>query len=141
MNQAVRNLLAIWAFCLHAGLPAAEETTPPPAAQRSIPYKTEPTPVEEQGVRTAFVLIGLLLATGLGLYAVRKRMPRIAGLDTAGSRMRIVGRSRLNPRCTLYLIRLDQRELLIAQCGDHLVQLDPNQATQSPATASEAEHG
>lgn len=141
MNHLARRLLIIAAFCLHTGLAGAEDTAPPPAVQRPIPYKTEPTPVEEQGTRTALVLVLLLLATGIGLYVVRKRMPGLVGLDAAGGRLRIIERTRLNPRCTVYLVQLDRRELLIAQCGDNLVQLDPNRAAPAMATKSEADHG
>lgn len=140
MNRFAQRLLMIAAFFLHTGLAGADEAATPSAPQRSIPYKMEPTPVEEQGTRAALVLLLLLLVAGVGLYVVRRRVPGLVGLAADGGRMRIIERTRLNPRCTLYLVRLDHRELLIAQCGDNLVQFDPNQGVTPPAKASEANH-
>jgi len=132
MNPIARSLLVLGIFCLHISLGNATETTPP----RPIPFKTEPASIEEQGSHAALVLTGLLLVTGIALYVVRKRMPKLVGMET-GSRLKVVERNRLNPRCTLYLIQLDHRELLVAQCGDRLLQLDPNQAIPSTGSSSE----
>ncbi|HMV21706.1 MAG TPA: hypothetical protein PKL28_09950 [Rhodocyclaceae bacterium] len=40
--------------------------------------------------------------------------------------LKVVDRLRLNQRSTLYRVRFDGHEFWIAQCGDKLVQLDPN---------------
>jgi len=131
MKGIARRLLLLGALCFNAALVNAEEGIRPPPSPQPIPYKIDATPIEEQGMRATAVLFLLLLATGLGLYALRKRVPRLAGIAPGGNRLRIIERTRLNPRCTLYLVQYDSRELLLAQCGDHLVRLDP-QATPFP---------
>lgn len=129
-------LLTVWS--LHAGAMHAEEAPTQAGNTRPIPFKTEPTPVEEQGVKTALILILLLGTTGTGLYLLRRRMPRLAGLDAGQGRLRVIERVRLNPRSTLYLVSFDQREILLAQCGDHVQQLDPALASMPPAVSSGA---
>lgn len=140
MKRFAQCALAVAALCLQMGTAGAQEVAPP-AVQRPIPYKTEPAPVEEQGLRTGLVLALLLLATGIGLIVVRKRVPRLVGIDSQGGRLRVKERIRLSPRGTVYLIRLDGRELLVAQCGEHITQLDIHRGAPSPENPSEAGHG
>jgi len=123
MNLAFQQCIAIGLLCFHLGA-IGEEIASTPAAQHPIPYRAEPMPVEDQSWRVGTVLLALLLATGLGLYTVRKRMPKLAGLVGRGNRLVIIERVRLDSRSTIYLIRLDNREMLIAQCGDHIAQLN-----------------
>lgn len=134
------RLLLLTVLSLHAGAMHAEEAPTQAGNTRPIPFKTEPTPVEEQGAKTALILILLLGTTGTGLYLLRRRMPRLAGLaglDIGQGRLRVIERVRLNPRSTLYLISFDQREILLAQCGDHVQQLDPALASTLPAVSPE----
>ena len=135
MKGSARRLLLVGALCLPAALLNAEEGAQPSPPPQPIPYKTDATPIEEEGMRATAVLLLLLLATGGGLYALRKRVPQLAGIAPGGNRLRVIERTRLNPHCTLYLVQYDSRELLLAQCGDHLVRLDP-QAPPLPNTAT-----
>lgn len=121
-NCWARRAAITSALCFQIGLAVAQEI--PPAPQRPIPYKTDPVPLEEQGMHIGLVLLLLLGATGLGLYLLRRRMPGLTGIRGQGSRLQIAERVRLNPRCTIYLLQYDQRELLIAQCGEHITRLD-----------------
>lgn len=139
-KSRIRRALAVGALCLQASLAAAQET-PPPAAQRPIPYKSEPVPLEEQGMRTGLVLLLLLGVTGAALYLLRRRLPGLTPAHGQASRLRVAERVRLNPRCTLYLLQLGQRELLIAQCGDRITQLDASPLLPTAGQKSEVGNG
>lgn len=90
----------------------------------AIPFKTEPTPLEDHGPRVLLVLMSVLGLSVAGIYVAKKRFPQIRTLATGSKRLHINDRVRLNPRCTLYVVQVDQHEILIGQCGDSLVQLD-----------------
>lgn len=99
------------------------------ASQRPIPFKIEPTPIEEYGPRVGLAILALLCLAGGGFYYVRKRFPKLQlftlkTITGTSRRLQVVERVRLNPRCSLYLVKLDQREILLGQCGDSLVKID-----------------
>lgn len=100
---------------------AQSPTGQPPA--HAIPYKTEPGVPDEQGLKAGVVLLLLLVAAGGGLYAVRKKMPKLAGILGTTGRLQVVDTVRLDQRSRVYLIRLDGQEILVAQSGDRLLQL------------------
>jgi flagellar biogenesis protein FliO len=99
------------------------------APQRPIPFKTEPTPIEEYGPRVGLAILALIALAGGGFYYVRKRFPKLQffalkAITGTNRRLQVVERVRLNPRCSLYLVKLDQREILLGQCGDSLAKID-----------------
>jgi flagellar biogenesis protein FliO len=98
----------------------AQDATPRPA----IPFKTEPSPVEEYGGRLAAVLVVLAGLAGAVVYLAKKRIPSWPGLSLRGKRLQVVERVRLNPRCALYLVKVDDKEVLLGQCGDNLVPVE-----------------
>lgn len=115
---------------LVCGLTLAAHTwaVEPMPAKPALAFKADPTPVEEHGLRLVLVLLlvgGALLG---GAYLVKKRMPQWSGLAAGDKRLRVVDKVRMTPRCTLYLISLDGREMLIGHSGDNLVQLEPPHA-------------
>lgn len=123
-----RSLLA--AFLLTAALPLAAQQQES-GTGRAIPYKTEPSPIESHGEGVGIAMLLLLVGAGGVLYFVRRRLPHMQiklGMGAEGKRIRIIEQTRLNPRCTLYLVRLNQREILIGQCGDTLTTLDATAA-------------
>lgn len=122
--KAGRQLICGVLAALVLAPPLAFGQEVPAAGRQAIPFKTEPSPVEEYGGR---LLLALAVLAGLSvgaLYVVKKRLPTWPAMTTGGKRLKVVERVRLNPRCTLYVVRLDGREILIGQCGDTLVQLD-----------------
>ena len=134
-----QHILAIGLLGFHLST-YGEEVGQTTVVQRTIPYKVEAVAAEEQGWRTGTVLLILLIATGGGLYAVKKRMPKLVGIVGRGERLRLVESIRLDNRCRVYLVELDQRQLLIAQSGDTLVQLEAGLPRQNP-NSSAAEVG
>ena len=112
---------------------ASAQETAPPVSKPAIPFKTEPSPIEEHGPRLVLALTAFVALSVLVLYVVRKRLPNLPTLAAGGKRLRVVDRVRLNPRCTLFVVRLDEREILIGQCGDTLVQLDPQPISEKGA--------
>jgi flagellar biogenesis protein FliO len=117
-------LVAIILSVASVSLAWAQEHTALTQARPGIPFKTEPTPLEDHGPRVLLVLVAILGLSLTGAYLLKKRFPQIRTLATGGKRMQINERMRLNPRCTLYLVQVDQREILVGQCGDTLVQFD-----------------
>lgn len=140
MSRTLRRTLMIVVLLLQATFSMAQEGTQTPPGTRPIPYRTDPTPIEEQGPRTALVFVLLMIAFGTGLYIVRKKFPSVTGLGQIGRRLKVAERIRLNPRTTLYLIELDSRELLVIQSGDRVLQLDPKQSTALRPHPAEADH-
>lgn len=123
--RLVRAVVLVVAAVVLSPAPAQESATT--VARPAIPYKSEPTPIDEYGPRLTVVLLGLLAAAATALYVLRRRLPQLRDLGTPTRRLKVIERVRLNPRCTLFVVQLDRRELLIGQCGDRLVQLDPPQ--------------
>lgn len=122
------NVLRRWIVGLLAALalsvPLAFGQESSAIGRPTIPFKTEPSPVEEYGGR---LLLALAVLAGLSiaaLYVVKKRLPTWPAMAGGAKRLSVVERVRLNPRCTLYVVKLDEREVLIGQCGDTLVRLD-----------------
>lgn len=110
----------LMAILLAPGVSLGQEAVPRPA----IPFKTEPSPVEEYGGRLAAVLIVLAGLSAAVIYLAKKRGAQWPGLSLASKRLQVVERVRLNPRCTLYLVKVDDKEVLLGQCGDNLVPLE-----------------
>lgn len=140
MKRLLQCILAIGLLVFQLGA-SGIEVAPATPVQRPIPYKAEAVSGEEQGGLAATVLLLLLLAMGGGLYVVKKRMPKLVGIVGRGGRLRLVESIRLGSHSRVYLLELDQRQLLIAQSGDNLLQLNSAWAQAVPAaTATEGEH-
>lgn len=138
MRRVFQRLWLLLFLFLNMGVGLAQESAPAPMP-RAIPYKSDSASLEDQSTRTLVVLVGLLALTAGGLYYLRRRMPGLAGLATSGPRLKVVERVKLNPRCTMYLISLDQQEVLLVQCGDALTQV--KLAECALASDSSAEDG
>lgn len=116
---------------LLSGVAGAQESAAPSGPRTPIPFKTAPSPIESHGDNLIVVLVLLLAAAGGTLYVLKRRVPGFQlKLGSNGKRMRMVEQLRLNPRCTVYLIELDQREMLLAHCGDTLVALEREALTR-----------
>lgn len=137
----IRNFLraALIALLLSApGIAVAEEgAAAPMTAPRPIPYKADSASLEDQGARTVAVLVALLALTAGGLHWLRRRIPSLAGSPGGAGRLQVVERLRLNPRSTMYLVRLDGREVLLVQCGDRVTQVDVADIARAATTAVE----
>jgi hypothetical protein len=140
-RSAVHLLRAGWlALVLAAGSAWADETAQD--ARRPIPFRSDPTPIEDHGPRIAIVVVIVLGLALAGMYVVRRRWPRLALPARTERRLQVLEQTRLNPRCTLYLVRLDDKEALLAQCGDNVVFLNPGDSLgdglRTPAVKSDA---
>lgn len=133
------NFAAFMRACLSSLLFCSTLTSPPAIAQETaatparvaIPYKTEPSPIESHGEGVGIAMLLLLAGAAGVLYFVRRRLPQMQlkrGTAADVKRIRIIEQMRLNPRTNLYLIRINQREILIGQSGDTLTTLDTTAA-------------
>lgn len=113
----------------------------------SIPFKTEPSPIESNGGNLIVALLVLVLGASGVLFVLRRRLPQGPGqkrgrfgLSFSGGglprRVQIVEQTRLNPRCTLYVIEHNGREILLGQCGDSLSVIDAMASTVPSTTDS-----
>lgn len=129
-----RILLGFCSLWTLAGVPAAvsAETAASPSGTSTIPFKTEPPPIETYGPRVVLVLAALAGIALTGIYVLRKRLPGPIRGPLSGKRIRVVERVHLNARCTLFLVYFHNREMLIGQCGDNLVEF-----SSSPSDAKD----
>lgn len=137
MSVRIRCFLLLGFLLIGMGTVSALEGTTP-QGHRAIPYRTDVQSLEDQSLRTMTVLVTVLVVAALGLYFLRRRMP---GLSSKGKRLMVIARVNLNPRSTLYLVCLDQRELLLAQCGDSITQVNVGVSASNVSQSSEADHG
>ena len=121
MMRKISLWLAIAVACV-VSCAFAQDVNLPPASK--IPFKTEATPLEEHGPRVGWVLLAFLAVSGGAMYVLRKKIPSLASNADNDSHIKILKRTRLNPRTTLYVVEFNQRKLLIGQSGDQLVCLD-----------------
>lgn len=112
------------AIVLLMAVPGFAEEAPGASVQHTIPYKADTASLEDQGLRTALVLLLVLGAAAGALAYLRRRMPQIGGAFPGSSRLKVVERVRLNQTSTMYLVRLDQTEVLFVQSGDSIAQLE-----------------
>lgn len=120
MKRAIVGVLTLLA-ALCANYACAQDSASPAS---KIPYKAEGTPLEEHGSRVGIGLLIFLAISGGVLYGIRKKIPSLAERADGDAHLKIIKRTHLNPRATLYVVEFDQRTLLIGQSGDHLVCLD-----------------
>ncbi|MBN2714233.1 MAG: flagellar biosynthetic protein FliO [Deltaproteobacteria bacterium] len=80
-------------------------------------------------LQLGMTLLILLLFAGLAFLAVRYLKP---GLKMAGntSRMRIVSRLPLSPRAQIFLVQLDERELIVGVTDNQMTLLVERDAPQ-----------
>ena len=102
-----------------------------------IPFKTDATPLEANGPRVGWSILALLGAAGAVAFALRKKNLHISGRKESETHLKILDRSRLNPRTMLYVVTFGQKKLLIGQSGDQLVRLaeTDNEQNKEPGDA------
>lgn len=102
------------------------ETTflPPGSANTTatnIPFKHEPQSFAEQSLSTFLITVVLLGAVVAGLYYFRNALQKKTGLPLIkASSIQLKERVRLSPKLTMYVVTYRDKEILIAQSGDHI---------------------
>lgn len=104
---------AILCIALASGacLAVFEET-----AQAPIPFKSE-APAD---IGTAKIFIGFgiaILALGLSLYFLRRRLGQDAGATPSAKQLRVIETKRLTARSTLFVVEFSGTRYLIAESG------------------------
>ncbi len=125
--------LPIMVLCLSAAMssaPYAQSSGNPipsesPHEGTAIHYKTDLG--TNAGTLVMRVAGALLLVTGLafGIALVARRyMPAVRGYSMDGrNRIQLLESRRITPRLTLFAVAFDGKTLLLAQCGDHVVDI------------------
>lgn len=132
----------VGAVLLAVGLAAAQgafaEQTPPRPADaqgaQPIPFR------KDEGFGAMVLNAGLGLAVAIGaavgvLYLLRRHLA--GGQNAPGRRLRVIETVRLGPKTTLFLVAVDDRNLLIGQQGDTLVALAQPSAPPGPPPGTE----
>lgn len=138
--------LALGIFALSAALSttsfAVEAVAERPLTTQTagIPFKTDEPDGAELAFRIAAVLIVLLGGMAVVLYWLTRSRGKTFFPMKAGRRLQLADSLRLNPRTVLYVVRFDNRDILLAQAGDGVVLID-GQGIQSRILAAQlAEH-
>ena len=121
-RNAVRNLLGT--ILMTAAFSAG--------AQAPIPFKS--TAVEGEGsiARTALGFMATVLALGISLHLLRKRI-RPDGKGVPGARqVRLLETRRLTPRTTLFVVEFAGARYLIAESGQSLCRVGVAPLQSSP---------
>lgn len=103
----------------------------PPSAAAQIPFKKEATPLETNGSRVGWSILGLLGVSAVIALVLRKKKLPLPGRKESETQVKIIDRTRLNPRTMLYVVNFGQKKLLIGQSGDQLVRLAEADAFQN----------
>lgn len=131
-----RRLLGAAAFALAVTIAPASAmqagaASPTPAqVEQNIPYKPQSGPGTAALIaQTLLVLAGVIALGFVGVYAMKRYLPFIAGYAEKGQRrVRVVETRRLTPRATLFLVELDDTIFLLGQSGDRITNLYQTQA-------------
>jgi flagellar biogenesis protein FliO len=70
------------------------------------------------------IVLGLMLVFGI-VYLLKRYLVARDLLSTDEQRIQLLEVRRLTPRQTLFMIRVDDKTVVLAQSGERLVQLDP----------------
>lgn len=118
----------------------AQENVTSKLASEVIRYKQEQTPIDEYGSRVVLTLTFLLVVTVIGILMVRKLLFRNSRIFLRESRVKLIEQHRLNQRSTVYLMQVDQGEVLLIQCGETILQVDmPRELCSSKGEISSGE--
>lgn len=128
MMRVLRIWLAIIAVIFGLNAFAQDATAPTNAG---IPYKTEATPLETNGSRVGWSMLGLLGVAAFVVLILRKQKLPLPGRKETEGHLKVLDRTRLNPRTMLYVVNFGQKKLLIGQSGDQLVRLAEADAAQN----------
>lgn len=123
-------LLAVFASASRV-VEAADRATAAQAA--GIPFKTDEPDGADLAFRVAGVLVVLLGGTVAVLYWLARSRGKTLFPAKGERRLQVVDSLRLNPRTALYVVRFDGRDILLAQSGERVVQIDGAAAPHAPA--------
>ncbi len=103
--------------------PTIPTGTPP----QGLPFRTES--VVPTGTLTRVVLVTLvgLALVFVAVYFLKGYLFRNNRFSTENSRMQLIEVRRLSQRLTLFMVRVDDKTMVLAQSGDQLLTLDPGQ--------------
>jgi len=131
------SLSAVNCSALHAqNIGGSAEVSAPRNAVAPLPYKLE----SDVGIGALVIRVvgGLLLVTGLafGITLMAKRfMPSVRGYSMDGkNRIQLLESRRLTPRLTLFAVEFDGKTVLLAQCGDNVIDLNVQGRERSNGT-------
>lgn len=132
MMRVLRFWLAIAAAVYGLNAFAQDVTVSTPGR---IPFKTEATPLETNGSRVGWSILGLLGAAGVAALVVRKKKLPLARRKASEDHIKVLDRTRLNQRTMLYVVQFGQKKLLIGQTGDQLAHLAEAEVAASQSDA------
>lgn len=97
-----------------------------PSERNGIPFKEDQA--YERGL-LGRVMLTTTFALGLAVAAawlIRRGILRKLPLPTGASTIRLREYKRLTPRLTIYVVEVDDKRVVLAQSGDHLIELRGN---------------
>lgn len=76
------------------------------------------------------VVLGLVLAIALA-YLLKRYLFARNLMGSGSHRMQLLEVRRLSPRLVLFMVRIDEKTMVLAQNGEHLLALDPAKAFEN----------
>ncbi len=130
--------LLMAAFVIYTAIPVAVADDSKVTNTHAIPYKTTETPLQQNGSRIGWVIIGFLLVAWGVSYYITKKNPKVARnlFSKASSQIKVLDSIRLNPRSHLYVVEFDQKKLLIGQSGDTIATLSESSLEKNEQVSS-----
>ncbi|MES9851122.1 MAG: hypothetical protein ABW170_04740 [Candidatus Thiodiazotropha sp. L084R] len=92
---------------------------------KGVPYRKDPVISGDTLTRVlAAIVIAIIIIIAV-VYALKKFLFARDYLTIKDNRMQLLDIKRLSPRLTLFMVRVDDKTMVLAQSGDRLLTLDP----------------
>lgn len=108
-------------------------------AQSAIPFKHENAAGGSDVSRVVLALLLCVLVLGVALFVLRKYLPGVTRVSAGGRRLQILETQRLGPRTALHVVQFGEREYLIGDSEQGLVNLASVQSGAGAPTDSRRE--
>lgn len=112
---------------MFAGSAAAQDVAPPatsaPVSESGIPFKQDEA--YERGL-LGRVILATTFALGLAVavaWLIRRGIFRNLPGASGASTIRLREYKRLTPRLTIYVVDIEEKRVVLAQSGDHLIEV------------------
>jgi flagellar biogenesis protein FliO len=100
---------------------------------QGVPYRKESVIPPETLTRVLVVIVFSMLLVFAVVYLLKKYLITRNLLGRDEHRMQLIETRRLSQRSNLFMVRIDDKTMVLAQCGERLIALDPAKSFDVPA--------
>ncbi|MES9938912.1 MAG: hypothetical protein ABW104_03970 [Candidatus Thiodiazotropha sp. 6PLUC2] len=94
-------------------------------SSQGVPYRKDSIISGETLTRLLIAIVIALLLIIVIVYALKKFLFARDYLSVKENRMQLLDVKRLSPRLTLFMVRIDDKTVVLAQSGEQLLTIDP----------------